>query len=93
MDELRSALFKLTHHKKEVSTIVTALCAVCEPVHARYLWSPQLRDLADEMVVEAAVNSRADALVTFNRRDFGDAPARFGIGLPSPQEILRRLVW
>ena len=25
---------------EEVSTIVSALCAVCEPVHARYLWRP-----------------------------------------------------
>ena len=78
---------------EEVSTIVSALCAVCEPVHARYLWRPQLRDPADEMVLEAAVNGRADALVTFNRRDFGDAPAQFGVALQSPQEALRRLAW
>ena len=75
--------------EEEVSTVVSALCAVCEPVHARYLWRPQLRDAADEMVFETAVNGRADALVTFNRRDFGDAPARFGIALQSPQEALR----
>ena len=78
---------------EEVSTIVSALCAVCEPVHARYLWRPQLRDPADEMVLETAVNGRADALVTFNRRDFGDVPARFGVVLQSPQETLRSLSW
>ena len=78
---------------EEVSTIVSALCAVCGPVHARYLWRPQLRDPADEMVFETAVNGRADALVTFNRRDFGAAPARFGVVLQSPQETLRRLAW
>ena len=75
--------------EEEVSTIVSALCAVCEPVHARYLWRPQLRDPADEMVFETAANGRADALVTFNRRDFGDAPARFGITLQTPREALR----
>ena len=75
----------------EVSTIVSALCAVCEPVEARFLWRPQLRDPADEMVLETAVNGRADALVTFNRRDFGDAPGQFGIVLLSSQEALRRL--
>ncbi|MDE0048432.1 MAG: putative toxin-antitoxin system toxin component, PIN family [Rhodospirillales bacterium] len=74
---------------EEVSTVVSALCAVCEPVHPRYLWRPQLRDAADEMVFETAVNGRADALVTFNRRDFGDAPARFGIALQTPREALR----
>ena len=79
--------------EEEVSTIVSALCAVSEPVHARYLWRPQLRDPADEMVLETAVNGRADALVTFNRRDFGDVPAQFGVALQSPQETLRSLSW
>ena len=75
----------------DVETIVTALCAVAEPVATRFLWRPQLRDPADEMVLEAAINGAADALATFNRRDFGQAPARFGIALVSPQEALRRL--
>ena len=52
---------------------------------------PQLRDPADEMVLEAAINGGADALVTFNRKDFGQVPARFGIALLPPQDALRRL--
>jgi len=56
-----------------------------------FQWRPQLRDPADEMVLEAAVNGRADALVTFNRRDFGDAPARFGVVLSTPGQFLRSL--
>lgn len=75
----------------EVSAIVSALCAVAEPVESRFLWRPQLRDPADEMVLEAAVNGRADALVTFNRRDFGEVPATFGIELLSPQQVLHRI--
>ena len=77
--------------EEEVSTIVSALCAVCEPVDARYLWRPQLRDPADEIVFETAVNGRADALVTFNRKDFGNVPAQFGIALQTPREALRNL--
>ncbi len=75
----------------DVETIVTALCAVAEPVATRFLWRPQLRDPADEMVLEAAINGAADALVTFNRPDFGHAPARFGIALLPPREALREL--
>jgi hypothetical protein len=37
---------------------------------------PPLRDPNDEMVLEAAVNGRADALVTFNVRDYGTTPAQ-----------------
>jgi hypothetical protein len=43
------------------------------------------------MVLEAAINGSADALVTFNRRDFGDTPAEFGIAVSTPQEAIRRL--
>lgn len=75
----------------EVETIITALCAVADPVTPRFLWRPQLHDPADEMVLDAAINGAADALVTFNRQDFGQAPARFGIVLLSPREVLRRL--
>jgi putative PIN family toxin of toxin-antitoxin system len=75
----------------EVGTIITALSAVAEPVATRFLWRPQLHDPADEMVLEAAINGMADALVTFNRQDFGQMPDRFGIALLSPQEALRRL--
>ena len=75
----------------EVGAIVDALCAVAEPVEPRFLWRPQLRDPADEMVLETAINGAADALVTFNRRDFGEVPEHFGIALLSPTEALRRL--
>ena len=75
----------------EIGVIVNALCAVAEPVEIRFLWRPQLRDPADEMVLEAAVNGSADALVTFNRRDFGRAPGDFGVALLSPADALRRL--
>ena len=54
--------------ESEVGTVVSALCAVAKPVEGWFLWRPQLRDPADEMVLEAAVNGRADALVTFNTR-------------------------
>jgi len=43
------------------------------------------------MVLEAAINGKADALITFNRRDFGDALQQFGIPMLSPQQALRRL--
>ena len=35
----------------DVRTVVSAICAVAEPVVLRFLWRPQLRDPADEMVL------------------------------------------
>lgn len=57
-----------------------------------YRWRPQTRDPADEMVLEAAINANADAIVTFNRRDFGNAPADFGIGCWLPGQVLEKML-
>lgn len=70
---------------------VDALAALAEPVDSHFVWRPQLRDPSDEMVLEAAVNGRADGIVSFNRRDFGAAPARFGIALWLPRDAFRKV--
>lgn len=75
----------------EAETVVSALCAVAEPVESRFLWRPQLRDPGDEMVLETAVNGNAHALVTFNRRDFGAASGRFGLAVLTPRQALERI--
>ena len=56
-----------------------------------FTWRPQLSDPNDELVLDAAVNGRADALVTFNLGDFRPAAVRFGIDLMTPSMILERL--
>jgi putative PIN family toxin of toxin-antitoxin system len=77
---------------REVRQFLDGLAALVEPVEIHYLWRPQTRDPGDEMVLEAAVNGRADALVTFNTRHFGNAPLRFGIDLLKPSQAYRRIV-
>jgi predicted nucleic acid-binding protein len=61
------------------------------PIRIPYRWRPWLPDTGDELVLETAVNGRADALVTFNRRDFEPVTARFGIEILKAGEAVRRL--
>ena len=75
--------------RDDALAVIDALAGVAEPVELHFRWRPQLRDANDEMLLEAAANGRADAIVTFNRRDFGAAPARFGIAVLSPGDVLR----
>ncbi len=77
--------------ENDVQNLLDSIIDVIEPVAVNYQWRPQLSDAGDEMVLEAAVNGHADAIVTFNRRDYGNAPAQFGIEVLSPQEALRSL--
>ncbi|HYM71587.1 MAG TPA: putative toxin-antitoxin system toxin component, PIN family [Stellaceae bacterium] len=75
----------------EVDIFIDAVIAMAEPVETHFLWRPQLRDPADELVLDAAVNGQVAAIVTFNRRDFGVVPARFGIELLTPAQALQRI--
>jgi predicted nucleic acid-binding protein len=43
------------------------------------------------MVLEAAVNGRANAIVTFNEKHLRDAERNFGIAVIRPGEALRRI--
>ncbi|MEN9378281.1 MAG: hypothetical protein RL710_3438 [Pseudomonadota bacterium] len=73
-----------------VDAFLDALVLRVEPVHLYYLWRPQLRDAADEMVLETALNGRADVLVTFNGGDF-DAAQKFALPVLTPAEFLKQL--
>ena len=76
---------------ERLDTVLADLAALIEPVQLDFFWRPQTRDAADEMVIEAAVNGRADAIITLNLRDLADPAARFGIAAFSPQDALTRL--
>lgn len=75
---------------KQVTAFLDYFAGLMTPVQFHFLWRPQLTDVADEMVLETAINGGADAIVTFNVRHFGPA-ARFGIDVIRPDEALRRL--
>ena len=75
----------------DVGIFLDALASVVQPVPIHYLWRPQLHDPADELVLEAAVNARADALLSFNVRHFQPAAAKFGMRVSQPGPFLRSL--
>lgn len=53
-----------------------------------FLWRPFLKDPKDDLVLEAAVASQSQYLVTFNLRDFVDVDKFFGIRVVTPQQFL-----
>lgn len=75
--------------EEDVASALAALASAAEPVAVYFRWRPQLRDPADELVLEAAVNGRADALVTHNVRHFAPAAERFELRVLTPQQGLQ----
>lgn len=74
-----------------VDRFLSELAALLEPVEIHFRWRPQARDPSDEMVLEAAINGSADALVTYNVADFRSAGERFGIPIVRPGDILGKV--
>jgi len=77
--------------KEDVVHFLAALASAAEPVDVRFMWRPQLADSADELVLEAAVNGRATAIVTHNVRDFSSAAKDFDVEVITPGQLLRRM--
>ena len=75
----------------DVASFLAALASASEGVEVHFQWRPQLSDPADEMVLEAAINGHADALVTHNIADFAEAARRFGLRVVTPGNILKEL--
>jgi len=76
----------------EVEELLDAICRTGTKVIIQWNWRPQLNDPNDEMVLEAAINGFANAIVTFNRTDFIHAEEHFGLKVLSPREALERVV-
>lgn len=74
-----------------VEGFLAAFASAAEGVEVNFRWRPQLTDPSDELVLEAAVNGGADALVTHNMRDFRTAAPRFGLRVLLPRELLKEL--
>lgn len=77
----------LTH--AEIDEVVDYICSVSNHREIYYLWRPFLRDPKDDLVLELAVESEADYIVTHNLKDFAEV-GHFGLEAITPKEFLER---
>lgn len=71
----------------DIDDVMDFLCSQANLRPIFFLWRPLLPDPNDDFVLELAVESRADFLITFNGKDFA-AAERFGIRVIAPREFL-----
>ena len=65
---------------------------VCKPVDARYLWRPNLKDEADNHLIELAIAANAKYIITNNVADFATAELKhLGYEVITPEQLLRLL--
>ena len=92
-DVLKRPEQRLVHglSEEQIDEFLAEFAALIEPVETHFRWRPQVHDPGDEMVLEAAINGNADALITFNVADFAEAGKLFRIPILKPADVLRRV--
>ncbi len=89
----RDALFggcRLSRAEREELLDVFLSC--CEWTRVYYLWRPNLRDEADNHLVELAVAGAAEYIVTLNLRDLRPMELRFpALRVATPGDFLKEL--
>lgn len=81
---------KLFLSYEEIDKLVAFFCSVSNLHDIHYLWRPTLPDPNDDFLLELALESQAEYIVTFNTRDFLIAGGRF-LKVVTPVEFLRKL--
>jgi putative PIN family toxin of toxin-antitoxin system len=69
--------------------LLDALCSVAEWVNIHFLWRPNLRDEADNHLIELAVAGGAEVIVSANKRDLNFGELLFpGLRIQTAGEFL-----
>jgi putative PIN family toxin of toxin-antitoxin system len=77
--------------ESEIADFLAEFAALVEPVELHFRLRPQLTDPKDEMVLEAAINGRASALITYNISDFAPARRTFRLPILTPAQLLAKV--
>ena len=83
-------LKKLGFIKSDIENFLDYFCDIADKREIYFLWRPFLKDLKDDMVLELAVESGSDYIITYNIRDF-QGSEKFGIKVLTPKEFLKIL--
>ena len=77
--------------EEDVAGFLAAFASAAEPVDVHFLWRPLLADPDDELVLECAVNGRAEGIVTHNTKDFAQAFRELHMAIMTPATLLKRI--
>lgn len=76
---------------QQIDIVLDNLCLRAELQKIHFLWRPYLKDAKDDHVLEVAVASATQTIVTFNLKDFVGIE-KFGIQAIPPGKILEKIL-
>ncbi len=76
----------------EQNELFEAYLSTCKWNEIYYMWRPNLKDENDNFVVELAVASGAEAIITYNIKDFKNAELIFNHKIISPEDFIKEML-
>ena len=80
----------LTLNIEDVNVFLDYICKNGQKYNIHYLWRPYLKDPKDDFILELAVTSESDYIITYNLKDFIGVE-KFAVKAITPQEFLKML--
>lgn len=75
---------------EDIDDFIEAICAIANNRSIFYLWRPSASDPDDDFIIDLAVESEADFIITYNQKDL-QAAKKFGIYVVTPKQFLQHV--
>jgi putative PIN family toxin of toxin-antitoxin system len=75
---------------EDIDNVIEAICSIANKRSIFYLWRPILNDPDDDFLLDLAVESQADYIITYNQKDLQPAN-KFGIKVVTPKQFLQEM--
>jgi len=79
-------------NKEEQSSLLNAFISTCKWNEIYYMWRPNLKDEDYNFVVELAVASGAESIITYNLKDFTDTELIFSHKIVTPEQFIKEFL-
>lgn len=76
---------------KEQDELFEAYLSTCKWNEIYYMWRPNLQDENDNFIVELAVASGAEVIITYNVKDFKSAELIFKHKIITPEDFIKEM--
>ena len=80
---------KSVYTRQEINQILDGFLHMCKWVKISFLWRPNLRDEGDNHLIDLAIASNADVIITYNLKDLMSGELHFDWQLMTPDQFLR----
>lgn len=89
-DAIKRSKSKIKLRVAEINDVLNYLCLIGNQREIFYLWRPYLKNPKDDMVLELAVESESDYIISFNKKDFKGIN-KFSIEVITPKELFIKI--